>query len=309
MRFYDASDSDCAIAQALGVVGDWWTLLVVRELAGGVTRFGELADTLGVSRKVLTERLNALVEHGLVRRSRYSDHPPRSDYLLTEKGRGLLPVLIALQNWGQQHVLGDGSVTATGASDSLEARRMQRLAGEQIPRLKLAAARAPEIDPVDGTEEHAAGLRWTVLYCFPGAWVPAAGTYPPGWDGIPGAPGCTLEATTFRDRLHEFTALGATVHGVSTQRPDQLAAFVTALEIPFSMISDQDLQLATALRLPTFRAAGVDRLKRLTLVIERATRTILQALYPVTDPVGAIEDALTVLAAAAVSPPRAGCSD
>ncbi|MGN6866991.1 MAG: winged helix-turn-helix transcriptional regulator [Solirubrobacteraceae bacterium] len=66
----------CAIAQALGVVGDWWTLLVVRELAGGVTRFGELADTLGVSRKVLTERLNALVEHGLVRRSRYSDHPP-----------------------------------------------------------------------------------------------------------------------------------------------------------------------------------------------------------------------------------------
>ncbi|MGN6866992.1 MAG: hypothetical protein ACTHMY_01170 [Solirubrobacteraceae bacterium] len=177
-------------------------------------------------------------------------------------------MLIALQNWGQQHVLGDGSVTATGASDSLEARRMQRLTGQQIPRLKLAAARAPEIDPVEGIDEHAAGLRWTVR---------------------------------------------ATVHGVSTQRPDQLAAFVTALEIPFSMISDQDLQLATALRLPTFRAAGVDRLKRLTLVIERATRTILQALYPVTDPVGAIDDALAVLArpraAAAVSPPRAGCSD
>jgi DNA-binding HxlR family transcriptional regulator/peroxiredoxin len=294
MRFYDAADSDCAIAQALGVVGDWWTLLVVRELAGGVTRFGELADTLGVSRKVLTERLNALVEHGLVRRARYSDHPPRSDYLLTEKGRGLLPVLIALQNWGQQHVLGDGSISATGASDSLEARRMHRLVGQQIPHLKLASAQGPEADPVDGTGEDAR-RNWTVLYCFPGAWVAGAGTYPPGWDGIPGAPGCTLEATTFRDRLHEFTALGATVHGVSTQRPDQLAAFVTELEIPFRMISDQDLLLATALRLPTFRAAGVDRLKRLTLVIERGTRTIVQALYPVTDPVGAIADALAVL--------------
>jgi DNA-binding HxlR family transcriptional regulator/peroxiredoxin len=295
MRFHDPRDSDCAIAQALGVVGDWWTLLVVRELAGGVTRFGELADTLGVSRKVLTERLNALVEHGLVRRSRYSDHPPRSDYLLTDKGRGLLPVLIALQNWGQQHVLGDGSVTATGESDSLEARRMQRLAGQRIPHLKLASAQGAHTDPVDGDPEDTADRTWTVLYCFPGAWVPGVGTYPPGWDGIPGAPGCTLEATTFRDRFHEFTALGASVHGVSTQRPDQLAAFVADLQIPFSMISDQDLLLATALRLPTFRVAGVDRLKRLTLVVERRTRTIVEALYPVTDPVGAIADALAVL--------------
>lgn len=295
MRFHDPGDSDCAIAQALGVVGDWWTLLVVRELAGGVTRFGELADTLGVSRKVLTERLNALVEHGIVRRSRYSDHPPRSDYLLTEKGRGLLPVLIALQNWGQQHVLGDGSITATATGDSLETRRMLRLAGQPVPALKLASARGPKIDPVDGDPEDTTEPSWTVLYCFPGAWVPGAGTHPPGWDGIPGAPGCTLEATTFRDRFPEFTALGATVHGVSTQRPDQLAAFVTDLKIPFPMISDQDLLLATALRLPTFRVAGVDRLKRLTLVIERRTRTIVQALYPVTDPVGAIADAIAVL--------------
>jgi DNA-binding HxlR family transcriptional regulator/peroxiredoxin len=295
MRFYDPEDSDCAIAQALGVVGDWWTLLVVRELAGGVTRFGELADTLGVSRKVLTERLNALVEHDLVRRARYSDHPPRFDYLLTEKGKGLLPVLIALQNWGQQHVLGDGSVTATGAADSLEARRVQRLAGQQIPRLKLASAQGADTDPVAGSDKDTADTLWTVLYCFPGAWVPRAGTYPPGWDAIPGAPGCTIEATTFRDRHEEFTALGARVHGVSTQRPDQLAAFVSDLGIPFPMLSDQDLLLATSLRLPTFRAAGVDRLKRLTLVIERRTRTIVEALYPVTDPVGAIEDALAIL--------------
>jgi DNA-binding HxlR family transcriptional regulator/peroxiredoxin len=295
MRFHDPADSDCAIAQALAVVGDWWTLLVVRELAGGVTRFGELADTLGVSRKVLTERLNALVDHGVVRRSRYSDHPPRFDYLLTDKGRGLLPVLIALQNWGQQHVLGDGSVTAAAAVDSLEARRMQRLAGQRIPRLTLASARGGHTDPVDGEED----ARWTVLYCFPGAWAPGSGTNPPGWDRVPGAAGCTLEATTFRDRLPEFTARSATVHGVSTQRPDQLAAFVSHLGIPFPMISDQDLLLATALRLPTFRAGGIDRFKRLTLIVERRERRIVRALFPVTDPVGAIDDSLAVLAATA----------
>jgi DNA-binding HxlR family transcriptional regulator/peroxiredoxin len=295
MRFHDPADSDCAIAQALAVVGDWWTLLVVRELAGGVTRFGELADTLGVSRKVLTERLNALVENGLVRRARYSDHPPRFDYLLTDRGRGLLPVLIALQNWGQQHVLGDGSVTAAGAVDSFETRRMQRLAGQQIPCLTLASARGGPSDPVNGVED----ARWTVLYCFPGAWAPGTGSNPPGWNHIPGAAGCTLEATTFRDRLPEFTARGATVHGVSTQRPDELAAFVSHLRIPFMMISDQDLLLATALRLPTFRAGGVDRLKRLTLIVDGRDRRIVRALFPVSDPVGAIDDALAVLATAA----------
>jgi DNA-binding HxlR family transcriptional regulator/peroxiredoxin len=297
MRFHDAADSDCAIAQALAVVGDWWTLLVVRELAGGVTRFGELADTLGVSRKVLTERLNALVDHGLVSRAPYSDHPPRFDYLLTDKGRGLLPVLIALQNWGQQHVLGDGSVTAAGGVDSLETRRMHRLAGQQIPALTLTSARGGHTDPVDGEED----ARWTVLYCFPGAWAPGTGSNPPGWAHIPGAAGCTLEATTFRDRLPEFTARGATVHGVSTQRPDELAAFVSHLRIPFTMISDQDLLLATALRLPTFRAGGIDRLKRLTLIVDRAERRIVRALFPVSDPVGAIEDALSVLTAAAAA--------
>jgi DNA-binding HxlR family transcriptional regulator/peroxiredoxin len=299
MKFHDAADSDCAIAQALGVVGDWWTLLVVRELAGGVTRFGELAETLGMSKKILTQRLGALVEHGIVRRSLYSEHPPRFDYLLTEKGRGLLPVLIALQNWGQQHVLGDGSLTAAGTIDSLEARRVQRLAGQNIPRLALGSPHGATADPVDGDGERRAELRWTVLYCFPGAWAPGSGTHPQGWDRIPGAPGCTLEATTFRDRYAEFTARGADVHGVSTQRPDELAAFVSYLGIPFPMISDQDLLLATALRLPTFRAGGVDRLKRLTLVIDRRRRAIVRALYPVTDPVGAIDDAFMVLAQAA----------
>src|SRR5271154_4420536 len=100
-RYPDTTESDCAIAHALGVVGDWWTLLVLRDLAGGVTRFGDLATAVGLSRKVLAERLSALVEHGVVSRTRYCEHPPRYDYRLTDKGLGLLPVLIALQTWGE----------------------------------------------------------------------------------------------------------------------------------------------------------------------------------------------------------------
>ncbi|MFD9128896.1 peroxiredoxin, partial [Kitasatospora sp. NPDC059571] len=135
---------------------------------------------------------------------------------------------------------------------------------------------------------------WTVLYCFPGAYAPGGADYPPGWSTVPGAPGCTLESCTYRDRMSEFAARDAQVYGVSTQRPDQLAAFAEHARIPFPLLSDAELQLAASLRLPTFRAAGVDRLKRLTLVLD-ATRTVRGVLYPVTDPAGSVEDALALL--------------
>jgi DNA-binding HxlR family transcriptional regulator/peroxiredoxin len=294
VRYPDVADSDCAIANALGVVGDWWTLLVLRDLAGGVNRFTELAAELGISRKVLTERLAALVEHGVVERRRYNDRPPRHEYHLTDKGRGLLPVLVALQDWGGRYVLGDGSVTATTAAGSVEARRVHDLVGRRIPPLLLAGHRGEGVDPVAGT-------RWTVLYCFPGAWAPAAAGHPPGWDAIPGAPGCTLESTTFSERLPDFARRDATVLGVSTQRPDQLDDFAAHQRIPFRMCSDQDLELTTALRLPTFRVAGVDRLKRLTLIAD-GTRTIRAVLYPIGDPAGSVADALAHLDALSAPP-------
>ncbi|MFB9830898.1 winged helix-turn-helix transcriptional regulator [Actinoallomurus acaciae] len=287
MRYPDVADGDCAIAQALGVVGDWWTLLVLRDLAGGITRFSDLADELGISRKVLAERLNALVEHEVVERRPYHDRPPRYEYHLTEKGRGLLPVLVALQDWGGRFLLGDGSLTATTTPGSTEAARVHGLVGHRVPPHRLADRRNGRTDPVAGTE-------WTVLYCLPGAWAPRTPGNPPGWGAIPGAPGCTLESSTFRDRLPDFAARGATVQGVSTQRPDQLDEFAAHHRIPFPLLSDQDLELATALRLPTFRAAGVDRLKRLSLVIDRA-RTIRSVLYPISDPAGSVSDALACI--------------
>ena len=113
MRRTDLSEAECAIAQALEVVGDWWTLLVVRDIARGVHRFDALQRELGVSTKVLTERLKQLVNQGVLAKDPYSAHPPRYEYRLTDRGRGLLPVLVALQDWGGTWVLGDGTTSAT----------------------------------------------------------------------------------------------------------------------------------------------------------------------------------------------------
>ncbi|NUR07034.1 MAG: redoxin domain-containing protein, partial [Nocardioidaceae bacterium] len=237
MKYTELTDAECAIAQALGVVGDWWTLLVVRDVAGGLHRFDALQRELGVSRKVLAQRLAGLVEHDVLEKRLYSERPPRFEYHLTDKGRGLLPVLIALQDWGTRHVLGDGSLTATSAATSLESERVHDLVGRRLPGLDLAGADGRSHDPVGPTP-------WTVLYCFPGAEAPGGRGYPPGWGDIPGAPGCTLESTTYRDRHGDFAAAGATVHGVSTQRPDQLAAFAGHTRLPFPLLSDVDLALA-----------------------------------------------------------------
>ncbi|MEY9895430.1 DNA-binding HxlR family transcriptional regulator/peroxiredoxin [Catenulispora sp. MAP12-49] len=287
MKYTRIADTDCSIAQALDVVGDWWTLLVVRDVAGGITRFSDLAAELGVSRKVLTERLAMLVERGVLERRQYSDRPPRSEYHLTEAGRGLLPVLVALQNWGAQHVMGDGTLTATSEPASAEARRVHALVGTGVPALRLPGADGRAADPVS------ADAKWTVLYTFPGSPAVEPGLAP-GWSEVPGGPGCTLEARTFRDRLPEFAAVDAAVVGVCTQRPEQLADFAALENLPFPLLSDQALQLTAALRMPSFRAAGADRLKRATLIVDSA-RTIRGVLYPVPDPAASVDEALRIV--------------
>lgn len=287
MRPGDVSDLDCAIAQAAGVVGDWWTLLIVRDVVGGTTRFEGLQRSLGVSRKVLTERLNRLVTDGVLRRAQYQDRPARYEYLLTEAGQGLLPVLVSLQDWGTRFVMGDGSVTATSSATSLEARRMQRLVGTEVPAVLLTNTDGVDVDPLEA-------VSWTVLYCFPGAFAPEAHGYPRNWGDIPGAGGCTLESITYRDRAAAFTAAGAVVRGVSTQRPDQLEAFAAHAELPFPLLSDQDSRLTAALRLPAFRASGQLRLKRLTLIVDPARR-VRAVQFPILDPAGSVDDALDLL--------------
>ncbi|MFJ6782133.1 winged helix-turn-helix transcriptional regulator [Streptomyces yangpuensis] len=283
-------DADCAIAQALDVVGDWWTLLIVRDAARGLHRFEELQRELGVSRKVLAERLKLLVEAGVLSREPYQERPVRHEYRLTPRGRGLLPVLVALQDWGDTWVLGEGEMTATTDEASREAERVHALHGTRVPPLLLPDRSGGVADPVADTP-------FTVLYFFPGAYARAE-SYPPGWAGIPGARGCTLESCTYRDQLAEFTAAGATVQGVSTQRPDEQREFAEQERLRFPLLSDADLALTAALRLPTFRAAGVSRIKRLTLVVDR-DRTVREVIYPIRDIEASVRTALTAVRTAA----------
>jgi DNA-binding HxlR family transcriptional regulator/peroxiredoxin len=277
-------DEACGIAQAAAVLGDWWNLLVLREVARGHRRFDELTAELGISRKVLTQRLNHLVEHGVVTRQPYQRGPVRHDYLLTERGRALLPVLVSMQDWADRWLLGDGALTATSNESNADAVRIAALPGTPVP----AGLVLPGADglPHDVVADPAAA---TVLFTYPATSRPTP--LPAGWNDIPGAPGCTLENRLFRDRWPEFESAGVAVHGVSTQRPDEQAAFAAAEAVPYPLLSDVDLHLVAALRLPTFRAAQQLRLKRLILVVD-AGRVVRHVRYPVLDIPAAVAEAL-----------------
>jgi DNA-binding HxlR family transcriptional regulator len=90
----------CSLARALELVGDWWSPLIIRDLFLGVSRFDDLVEDLGISRNLLTRRLHALQDVGVIEKKVYQDRPKRHAYALTEAGRDLVPVLIALTEWG-----------------------------------------------------------------------------------------------------------------------------------------------------------------------------------------------------------------
>jgi DNA-binding HxlR family transcriptional regulator len=102
------ADMDCSVAQCLEVVGEWWSLLIVRDAFLGVTRFDDFQRRLGISRNVLHQRLDKLVDAGVLTRVPYCTKPPRSEYRLTQRGKDLWPVLTAMRQWGDQHVAPNG---------------------------------------------------------------------------------------------------------------------------------------------------------------------------------------------------------
>ncbi|MFK4543044.1 DNA-binding HxlR family transcriptional regulator/peroxiredoxin [Streptomyces tendae] len=279
------ADDACGIAQAAAVVGDWWSLLVLREVARGHVRFDRLANELSVSRKVLAERLRTLTEHQVLERRLYQDRPPRYEYVLTEQGRGLLPTLVSLQDWADRWLLGDGTLTGRASDEGAEARRVASLVGERIPAdLRLPGPGGDEYDPV------AAGARATVLFAYPAtgvAGVPDGVAAP----SVPGSAGCTLENRQFRAAWPRFQAADVAVHGVSTQTPQEQSAFAQAEDLPFPLLSDERLQLTAALRLPTFRAGQSLRVKRLILVVA-PDRLVRHVLFPVRDIPAAVLHAL-----------------
>lgn len=109
MRKVSFADMHCSVAQALEIVGEWWTLLILRDAFLGVRRFEDLVERLGISRNVLTDRLDKLVAAGVLHRRPYDEARGRYDYLLTDKGRALWPVMTALRQWGDEWVFGEGN--------------------------------------------------------------------------------------------------------------------------------------------------------------------------------------------------------
>lgn len=150
---------DCSVAQCLEVIGEWWSMLIVRDAFLGVTRFEEFQRRLGISRNILQQRLSTLVEAGVLVRVPYSEHPVRHDYRLTDKGRDLWPVLTAMRQWGDDYAApsgppiqvahkGCGSTAAAvlvcgSCGEPIGPRDMRAFAGPGRDGAKVIAHRAP----------------------------------------------------------------------------------------------------------------------------------------------------------------------
>src|ERR1700704_4166138 len=136
----------CPIARSLERVGEWWSILILRDALHGLRRFDEFQKSLGIAPNMLTRRLNALIEAGLLERHRYSERPPRDEYLPTARGRDFRPVLIALMAWGNRHFAPEGASvhlidTKTGAA--VDPILVDRATGRPIQQPAYAVAPGP----------------------------------------------------------------------------------------------------------------------------------------------------------------------
>jgi peroxiredoxin len=159
------------------------------------------------------------------------------------------------------------------------------LPGMRLPSVPLNSTSG---DPVDLSSLSGK----TVVYCYPMTGRPG-GELPQGWDEIPGARGCTPQSCSFRDHHSELRDLGARVFGLSTQSTGYQREAAGRLQLPFELLSDENLTFAVALGLPTFEADGMTLLKRLTLIIEGGK--IEKVFYPVFPPDKNAEEVLAWL--------------
>ena len=125
------SEMNCGIAQALEALGDWWTLLIVRDAFFGARRFRDFESSLGIAKNILSARLQHLVEHGIFERVDVGNEGQRFEYRLTEKGEALLPVLTVLREWSDDWVFGPGHEPVIV---------QDRRTGQRIPRLRVIDA-------------------------------------------------------------------------------------------------------------------------------------------------------------------------
>ena len=128
-------DRECPLSSTLGLVGEWWTLLILHDAFDGYTRFDQFQENLGISSSLLTSRLKRLVARGLLERRQYQTNPPRHEYVLTELGRSLRPVVVVLAAWGNSRLrANDRSMVLVDAETGNEAEPVvvDRATGQRV---------------------------------------------------------------------------------------------------------------------------------------------------------------------------------
>ena len=149
MRRKSFGKMQCPIARSLERVGEWWSILILRDATLGLARFDEFQESLGIAPNILTRRLKALVEAGLLERRRYSERPPRDEYVLTQAGRDFRPVLWALLAWGNKHFAPEGpSVVIVDSGTGVEADPLliDRKSGRPLVPPEFRSAAGPAAD-------------------------------------------------------------------------------------------------------------------------------------------------------------------
>ena len=124
-------NDNCPVARSLDVLGDWWSLVIIRDALLGLRRFGEFQKNIGLAKNILTVRLRALVEHGILKTVPASDGSAYQEYVLTPKGRGVFPVLVALRQWSEEF---------SGERDGFPTLLVDRSNGRPVKKLELRAA-------------------------------------------------------------------------------------------------------------------------------------------------------------------------
>ena len=142
-------DQACSIARSLEVVGERWTLLILRDALLGLRRFDEFQESLGVATNVLSKRLERLCDEGLLERRVYHERPLRHEYVLTEKGRALGPAVIMLMKWGDRYYAGEGGpprlTIHRGCGGEVDDRLRCARCGEQVEFSELAVEPGPAL--------------------------------------------------------------------------------------------------------------------------------------------------------------------
>ncbi len=139
-------EMQCPVARSLERVGEWWSILILRDAFYGVTRFDEFQKSLGVAPTVLTRRLGVLVDAGLMERRQYQDRPPRHEYLLTERGRDFQPVLFSLLAWGNRHFAPEGlsvDLQDVRTGQAVEPAFVERTTGRSVPLADVRVVAGP----------------------------------------------------------------------------------------------------------------------------------------------------------------------